>query len=325
MKRSWSLIAILMIAVSFSGCSLAVLESSHSPNGQVSQPGSIGYFLPKGLVHFSVTGSQAQGWTIVASSKIVPDRGQFYTLTYNASPLSDDQVKINVSTEGLLESIDVTVADKTGDIIVKLAQLAKEAAKLSALGLEGRAPKPKELVLDQDIDPDNSEELKNLNEKLKIFGLKAIIDPLGHDMQINSGPRENRGVYYRPLIPYRVTISTLEGAEKMVCKSEILSLPNGAPIMAVDVTRACLVTKVTKLTFDKGTLKAVDINKPSEVSALVDIPINVVKEVVSIPGELIKFKIDTSKSATDFYTQKLAEEKARDELINYIKEREQKR
>lgn len=110
----------------------------------------------------------------------------------------------------------------------------------------------------------------------------------------------------------------------MVSKSEILPLPNGAPIMAVDVTRACLVTKVTKLTFEKGTLKAVDINKPSEVSALVDIPIKVVKEVVSIPGELIKFKIDTSKNVTDFYTQKLAEEKAKDELINYLLEKTKK-
>lgn len=210
MKRTWSLITVIFVsAVSFSGCSLAVLQSSHSPTGHVSQPGDLGYFLPKGLIHFSVTGSKEKGWTIVASSKIVPDRKQFYTLTYNASPLADDQVKINISNEGLLESIDVTVADKTGDIIVKLAQLAKEAAKLTAFGLEGREPAPKELVLEQDIDPDNSEEITKLNKKLQLFGLKAEIDPLGHDMQITSGPSDNRGIFYRPLIPYRVTIRTL--------------------------------------------------------------------------------------------------------------------
>src|SRR3546814_3040445 len=51
---------------------------------------------------------------------------------------------------------------------------------------------------------------------------------------------------------------------------------------------------LTTIDFEEGTLKQVDISKPSEVLEIVSLPVEILKAIVAIPAELIQLKIDTT-------------------------------
>src|SRR3546814_13608980 len=73
-----------------------------------------------------------------------------------------------------------------------------------------------------------------------------------------------------------------------------LLLPTKAKLVEIPVTRAAFVEKTTTIDFEEGTLKQVDISKPSEVLEIVSIPVEILKAIVAIPAELIQLKNDTN-------------------------------
>src|SRR3546814_19555736 len=84
-----------------------------------------------------------------------------------------------------------------------------------------------------------------------------------------------------------------------VCSSDLydrtsLLLPTKAKLVEIPVTRAAFVEKTTTIDFEEGTLKQVDISKPSEVLEIVSLPVEILKAIVAIPAELIQLKIDTT-------------------------------
>ena len=90
-------------------------------------------------------------------------------------------------------------------------------------------------------------------------------------------------------------------------KTETVFLPNGAPILALDVTRAAFVKKVTRVTFEDGILTELYVNKPSEVLAFLEIPFYLVQSIVALPTELIQVKIGYSDKRTLLLQKQLEE------------------
>src|SRR3546814_7951437 len=74
----------------------------------------------------------------------------------------------------------------------------------------------------------------------------------------------------------------------------MLLLPTKAKLVAIPVKRAAVVENTTTIDFEEGTLKQVDISKPSEVLEIVSLPVEILKAIVAIPAELIQLKIDTT-------------------------------
>ena len=71
-------------------------------------------------------------------------------------------------------------------------------------------------------------------------------------------------------------------------------------------------------------LTGVTISKPSEVLAGLDIPLNVVKNIVSLPTDLIQLKFDFSKANTALIEQQVREVQAKDALRKAIEEYQKK-
>jgi hypothetical protein len=299
------------------------LQSSQKPVNPTralddSESNAVGYFLPKVMIRCELEDG-AKGVDLKVFTDYVPDPDQFYLLHYKANPASDDKVNITLNQQGMLQEIDVTTEDKSGEIIVKLADLVKEVLKMS-LGLppaKMRAPPgppvryhvavfdPREL-LNQERTFDT---VKNITITLK--------DPR-KGLAAKHGPGQQRGVYYRPLMPYTLEVTQISDGVKNI-KAETVFLPNFAPIIALDVTGASFVKKVTKLTFTNGILTKVNITKPSELEAAILIPYNIVKSFALLPTEIIQFKYNYSTEHTKLLEAQAAEIKAKDALIEALK------
>ncbi|WP_370193858.1 MULTISPECIES: hypothetical protein [Aurantimonas] len=103
---------------------------------------------------------------------------------------------------------------------------------------------------------------------------------------------ENRGIIYRPQIAHRMRVlRRLDPHDNLepwkLVGTEHVEMPNRAPLLALAVTRGLFTTTTTKVTFVNGMLDAVDIEKPSEVNAAVDIPIYLVNAVLDIPARAL--------------------------------------
>jgi TnpA family transposase len=66
------------------------------------------------------------------------------------------------------------------------------------------------------------------------------------------------------------------------------------------------------------------VGKQSEVLGALDIPLDIVKSIVSLPTELIQFKMNYSSENKKLYDALLEEIQAKDALIDYLQERETK-
>jgi hypothetical protein len=75
--------------------------------------------------------------------------------------------------------------------------------------------------------------------------------------------------------------------------NKVLLLPQQKP-MFYPINRGSFVDQKTELKFEKGVLSSVEFDKPSEVLAVAEFPLEIVKSVVSLPTELIQLKFNYS-------------------------------
>jgi hypothetical protein len=107
--------------------------------------------------------------------------------------------------------------------------------------------------------------------------------------------------------------------------NRILYLPNGGPILSLDVLRAALVEKKNEITLENGMLTSAKQTKPSEILAGLNIPLEIIKALVSLPTDLIQLKINYSKADQAYLTQQLNEIVAREALMKKLEEISQKK
>lgn len=325
--RSNVVVLVLVALLMFSGC--AVLQSSKQPQPVYSnvpdkEAGALGYFLPKGMLRIKYDGNNFH-----VETTYIPDPNYFYTLKYKANACSADDIKISLTKNGLLKSIDVTAEDKIVEIAKKLIDIGKEVAKATVIPVPFALPelKPLDVIVDPDIfiygDDYNKARRSNLENKLARYGIKLDLtrQDIAAKTSVTQGPQCQKGVYYRPLVPYELTLTSEKDGKILFEQTELVFLPNGAPILALDVSRAAFVKKVTKVTFEDGILTELYVNKPSEVLAFLEIPFYLVQSIVALPTELIQVKIKYSTSQTSLYEQQLKELQA----LKALQEEKQKK
>ncbi len=227
-----------------------------------------------------------------------PDPNCQFLLDYHAVSTADDDVKVTIGSDGLLTKVDVTSEDKTAAIILKLVDIAKEAAKISILAEGGT------IVYDATFDPFDRWESARVKKDLRAFNCSYELLRISGNEQDLSKTVVNRetgfdriihGIAFRPVFSYNLHLRN----DGIPTSLQTVLLPNQAQVMSLPVTRAAFVKKVTTLGFDHGILTDVHISKPSEVLGFLEIPLGIAKAIVSIPAELIQLKIDTTKSNTE--------------------------
>src|SRR3546814_13925539 len=115
-------------------------------------------------------------------------------------------------------------------------------------------------------------------------------DVCSSDLTLAPASKCKVGICYRPEEPFDLVLFV----DKAEYDRTSLLLPTKAKLVEIPVTRAAFVEKTTTIDFEEGTLKQVDISKPSEVLEIVSLPVEILKALVDIPAELIPLKIDTT-------------------------------
>jgi hypothetical protein len=82
------------------------------------------------------------------------------------------------------------------------------------------------------------------------------------------------GICYRPKETFKIVYSLGAGDD-----TTIVELPNRAPIVEIDIGRAFFIKKIQNMSFAKGFLKKMVIDKPSELLAVSKLPLDVASSI----------------------------------------------
>ncbi|MEO1241048.1 MAG: hypothetical protein AAFX54_04005 [Pseudomonadota bacterium] len=124
------------------------------------------------------------------------------------------------------------------------------------------------------------------------------------------------GLFYRRPLPYIVSVidcgkkcqTTAErGSPNVNLQSSLFMLPNNGPISYVPFRASPFVKTVYDVKFDKGLLTQWDADRPSEVLAVVRLPLEIIKAPFEALSEVLVLKVDYSSNAKALYEAQQAE------------------
>jgi hypothetical protein len=267
----------------------------------------------------------------VTAPQFEPDPAHYYRINAAWDIGSDDHIVIETTDQGILKSIATTSKDQRVEIVKKLIELAGSVAKIGVAGVPGlpeAAPAVPAIQVSHRVDIANPAHIAAFNRALIAANADAqiIVDrPEINSVALGIGddiPRNNAGctigICFRPLIPYTISlvsratpaaaatqssaqpaaqVQAQMGPPQTVYQRATTLLPNGAPLLSIGITRASYVEKTSTYTFaESGIPTKADVTKPSEAVGFANIPVAVAAAIVSIPSDLMTFRI---KQATD--------------------------
>lgn len=251
-----------------------------------------------------------------------PDRDYLYRIEHERHWLASDKIKVSTTPVGFLAKIDISAEDKTPEFAQKFGELAKEAAKaaaaLSAMRALGQDKKP--FLFSVLIDPTDDDEVQGLNAALDAAGcplLLEVTEPATiENYSTEAAHRKSAAaVFYRPALPYKVTIrDDGRGTQPMLIEN-VVHLPNKAPVLALDLKRVAFGKYTHVLQFENGMLKEVEFEIPSSGVGLMSIPIELAKAIASIPGEVLKLKFDVTSADKKLLDEQAGLAKSQKELL----------
>jgi len=271
------------------------LVLSRSVDQASAGPGAV-YCLPKSLLKLQVEQTETSD-TVTLEETAGADPQACYRAEFHHSVWRADDLSVTTDAQGLLSAVDVTTTDKTGEIIGKLAELAAEAAKVAAAFPAAPITRVQKKLVQLYFDPADPTAEARVN---------CDLDPVGYQVRIMGAtwpPQPSPqapfdGIAYRRKVHFRIEIEQ-KGSGGAYTLASSFSLPNAAPVETLQFAAGPLVTTTMNAKFERGTLVELKTNKPSEVLAGLSIPVDVLKAVAGIPGQLLTVRVDQLKSQKD--------------------------
>ena len=302
---------LVMVTTLFSACSTKQDVFRSSEEGGTGVKAGHLYALPKGYVRMTIERKSAKSGPVLVVTAgeplLIADPEYIFRLQYDVDPLSSEKVKIETDSMGLLKKIDVTSTAPLPAAVHDLAKFIVSAStgsfmptELSAQILENK-PDTGPFKVDAVFDP-SKDVPNNLSANLQKYDVKLTIKSVEPKSTDNIDC--TRFVCYRFLLPWKISV---EDKVARMRTDVVVLLPNDAPIAGINVQRLSLVENKTILEFNKGILTSSSYDNPSTVTSALQLPIDMMKAIVSVPAALFQF---TLKSQTD-----TAELKANAELI----------
>lgn len=262
----------------------------------------------------------------------IADTSRHYTLQYRPSGLAQDKVCASTDQQSLLQFVQASADDKTGEIAIAVAKLVGRIlgpdpffdGSPSDVGL-------KPLTVTVEIDPLNKDDWESVNHAIAAhfpqFRNRYIFDvpdfenlkPVGD--YVEECPPNS--ICYRTMVRQRMTLYDSHSKKKSVVYAKVA---NQRITNTVDITRAFLVEKVTLLGFTEGVLTSMKISKPSEVLELSKLPLTlydtILTSLLAAPGKFFEElspgmdKGTFEKLVTDFKNNTAQIKLIQDELRN---------
>ena len=108
-----------------------------------------------------------------------PDPRYMFSLSHLRDVFADDQVTISLAANGLLAKVETTSEGKAGEVVVKLAELAKESMKASAglpAGVKTLGPGEGPFRYEVILDPTDAKAVGALNKDLEKQGCNLLVE-----------------------------------------------------------------------------------------------------------------------------------------------------
>jgi hypothetical protein len=112
--------------------------------------------------------------------------------------------------------------------------------------------------------------------------------------------QELEGILLRPLQTIIMSTHTFSCIPPLQYQ---LLVPDESKVVSISIKRSAFVKKVYGFKMTNGMLTENTINKPSEMEGFMSIPIKIAKAIVSIPAQIISFKIENIKHQTSLVTE----------------------
>ena len=289
-STTWQIL-ILVGSLSVSGCAYQIVSSEKidesRPIGSA-EPGGLIYALPMSLV--TITGdrdSSSGKVTYTVTPSIVPDPGARYRLRYAPSGNTDDDLNLQVDKNGLLTSTRANFTDRTGDIVIAVAKT------VAAFSTPSRATAMRPAVPPAPVYPFSA--IYTIDElvRTQVLPDAATISvdanwPVAGSWQTAAvAPSCSFSVCFRTVVPMKGTIS----GGGTVRNEFVFIAIDPRRTEGITLKSAALVARTNTVTFDSGLITSVAINEPSTTLAIANLPLAVLKAILSAPAELLTLRI----------------------------------
>jgi hypothetical protein len=317
----WLVVCLFLLAgCTQAVLSSATVEASAQP-GEGCHNNVGAYHLPRRLVTATVSGTEQRYDISVNSNKLIADKETF-CLDFLFSGVSDDRIGVQREGNLLLKRVTTSLDDRSKYIATASIQAAGDLVAFSqaqSLAREAREAKvaPNFNLPVISFDPFDRQDVERTNVDLRPYGYCIYLDgtddpyvpswsntnlcrlltpslPNGQESNSVLSMRQGRelqrhGIIYQPELSHRLVImrkadpgSTRE--QWQMAATEYVTMPNKAPLFALGVNRALFVNAKTDVTFDRGLITNISVVRPSELNALVDIPVYAAQVALSIPA-----------------------------------------
>lgn len=280
--------------------------------------------------------------SINAVAEIIPDTSQLLVVSYTKSSFGNDEVKLAVNADGLLDNASSVTDDRFTNIVTALLEapvsvfekttpasikhIAAPAAEAIAEPVTEIKEYKKEFIISPDkLTVGNS---VSFSWEINIPGDENIKDTLDASFKVilNSPfpgttspvtiPVKNdgaKGIYVRPkkILQLSFEPDKENKLELIAANAATITVPDISTAILIPVTRAVMVKKTQGLKFQQGMLLENAVTKPSEAEAIVKIPLNILKAIFAVPGQLLSFRINRVQQEKSFVTEDAALSKAK--------------
>ncbi len=291
------------------------------------------YALPLRLVTIQIFEGTIDGkpknYAVIAGTQDVPDPRFQYLLSYQGSSLSHDKLEWTVK-DGFLASVKAKTKDQSletlGSAVKLFIEMAKATMSLGGASTPGAPVTTPVLQAQYVVDPLSKHGLQKLAEIKSRHGIDITLDVRVHGVNkcdVNPeqddcrpcGPTCISGVAYRADYPYVLSINPMATVTKvanrdvhnyLVHGEQVVLLPNRSPVTLMPLTRAAFVEQNMELTFTRGVLTKVVVDKPSQMKSFFDGLVAPVKAIASIPGELLTLRIQQNTQSVQMMQSEAA-------------------
>lgn len=298
--------------------------------------------------------------SFAVTTEMIADTGKLLLLSYVPNMFMSDEIKYSVNSKGLLEALNLTTDDRTSNVISRISEAPQIILGSSPVPAGGTAlksilaPQTPATVKIKEFTSEcviKASDIK-VNGKMAEWNL-AIINELGVDEPsqtltagfcVKLSPCSDSRGEISKLIPHGSSLKaggikgiltrsimniglTIEPEQKNVSNNSlsplIIAIANISDVVVIPVKRRAFAKRVNKIVLQDGIVLSNEINSPSSVEGFISIPVDILKAIVSIPGQLIKFRYDNTTRLDALEKAKLSYEKSIQESNKYALTKEQ--
>jgi hypothetical protein len=277
--RVGALSCAIALSCLLAGCT--GLETHVAPHAN-----GVPYYLPRSLVELTFTPSAAatdqqpeQAPTVTAKNVEIADLSQRYVASYAASPYSDDRLCIARTETGLLKKVYFSADDRLDDFLLNVIQLLAgfDGAKAPPGKLNMRAgPRAPVSML---VDPFDRQQIAAFNRLIKPYRVEFPALPSRKSNFVC--PPDTICFATRVSVPIALMAGTTFIGQSKV---DIVDASNHG---SINVQRAFMTERVTKLDLTDGILTSLRVRKNSEALAASEFPLKAIERLLAVPGNAV--------------------------------------